>query len=568
MDYKKKYYEWLESPYVDSEDKKELELISDNEKEIEDRFYTDLKFGTGGMRGAFGVGSNRINKYMVRKATQGLADYLLSIDAARVKRKGIVIAYDCRLSSKDFAENTALILTKNGIKVYLFESLRSTPELAFALRELKCMAGVVITASHNPPGDNGYKIYLEDGVQLVGPHAKGIVESVKKVENFFEIEMHSKTEAEESGLLIYLGKDMDDKYIETLKSESVNKVNAKMSEYKIVYTPLHGTGKTPTERVLDEIGLKNVFIVPSQKEADGNFPTVSSANPEENKSFKLGIEFAETKGADIVIATDPDADRAGIAIKNSDGDWIYPSGNEVGLLLAEYILKYSKEIPLNGKILSTVVSTPMLDDICEAYGVGVIRTLTGFKYIGEKIGQFENKEIDASFIFGMEESLGYLKGTNVRDKDGVIAVMLIAEMASFYYSQGSSLYKELINLNEKYGWFKDGLKSIKMTGKEGAEKIRDIIEKLRNNPPLELMGKKVVRAKDFSKQIDKNILTVEEFKIDLPKSNIIQLVLEDDTYITVRPSGTEPKIKYYFFVKDKTEKDAESKLKKIIDEFK
>lgn len=454
-----KYESWLNSPYVDEKDKEDLRAIKNDEKEIVERFYTDLEFGTGGMRGIRGVGTNRINKYMIRKASQGLANYMLKFDEKLAKEKGIVIAHDCRIGSVEYAENTAKVMAANGIKAYLFEDLRSTPELSFAVRELGCLAGVVVTASHNPVEYNGYKVYWEDGAQVVAPHDKSIIEEVEKIEDFSQIKIID----EANDLITVLSKDIDDKYIAAIKTQVINAdVN---KDLKIVYTPLHGTGRVPVQRILKEVGFNNVYTVASQEMPDGTFPTVEYANPEDAKVFKLGIELAEEKGAKIVMANDPDADRIGIAVKDENGEWIYPNGNQVGLLLANYILENTKDKPANATIVSTVVSTPMLDVIAKANNVKVMRTLTGFKFIGEKIGQFESKEIDGTYLFGFEESYGYLIGTHARDKDAVVSSMIIAEMASYFEDNGSSISKELEKMYEKYGYYREGLEAVAKIGR-------------------------------------------------------------------------------------------------------
>lgn len=567
MDYKQKYEEWLNSSFIDEADKEELRAIADDEKEKEERFYTDLAFGTGGMRGIRGIGTNRINKYMIRKATQGLADYMLSVDAEAAKSKGVVIAYDCRIGSTEYSLNAALVLAANGIKVYLFESLRSTPELSFAVRELGCLAGIVVTASHNPVEWNGYKVYWEDGAQIVEPHASGVVNAVNEVKDLSAIKLMDEAAAKEAGLLTIVGEKVDNSYIETIKKEVINSDIEGKADFKIVYTPLHGTGRRPVQRVLKEIGFENVYTVASQEEPDGTFATVGYANPEDPSVFKLGIDLAEEKGAEIVMANDPDADRIGIAVKDDNGEWTYPNGNQVGLLLIEYILKYRKNIPANGKVISTVVSTPMVDVLCKSHNVEVLKTLTGFKFIGEKIREFESGAIDGSYIFGFEESYGYLVGTHARDKDAVVTSMIIAEMAALYKAQGSSISAELKKMYETHGWYKEGIKAITMSGKAGAEKIQSIMSGLRENTPTELLGKKVVVMKDFQEQIEVNQETGEKVNLDLPKSNVLQLILEDGTYITARPSGTEPKIKYYFGVNAASEDEVDVKLEKAMKEF-
>lgn len=559
MNYKVKYEQWLNSESIDKEDREELLSIKDNEKEIDERFYTDLAFGTGGMRGIRGIGTNRMNKYMIRKATQGLANYMLKVDADRARKEGVAIAYDCRIGSTEYALNTALVLAANGIKAYLFESLRSTPELSFAVRETGALAGVVVTASHNPVEYNGYKVYWDDGAQIVEPHADGVVDEVSAIKDLAEIKIISEEEARSKGLIIDIGAEIDTKYIETIKKEAIQKDIAGKADFKIVYSPLHGTGRRPVERVLKEMGFNAVYTVASQAEPDGTFPTVGYANPEEPAVFKLGIELAEEIGATICMANDPDADRIGIAVKDGN-TWIYPNGNQVGLLLMNYILENKKDIPKNGAVISTVVSTPMLETVAKAHGVNVYRTLTGFKYIGEKIREFETGALDGTYLFGFEESYGYLIGTHARDKDAIVTTMVLAELAAYYASKGTDVASELRKMYDTYGWYKEGIISVTKGGKEGVAEIQGIMEKLRANPPKEMAGVKAVTLKDFELQVETNIATGEKIAINLPKSNVIQVILEDGTYITARPSGTEPKIKYYFGVNAKNEALVEEKM--------
>ena len=566
-DYMKEYEIWLNSPFIDKIDREELASIKNNEKEIEERFYTELAFGTGGLRGVRGNGINRINKYMIRKATQGFANYLLEVDAPAVKKKGVAIAYDCRIGSVEYSLNTALVLAANGIPTFLFESLRSTPELSFAVRELGTQAGIVVTASHNPVEYNGYKVYWNDGAQCVEPHASGIVNGVKNVKDLGEIKLITEEEAITQGLLTYIGKEIDDKYIEAVKKEQIITDIPNKTNYKIIYTPLHGTGRVPVQRVLDECGFKSVYTVPSQEMPDGTFPTVGYANPEDPAVFKLGIELAESKGSTIVMANDPDADRLGIAVKDKKGTWSYPNGNQVGLLLMEFILKFRKNIPSNGAIISTVVSTPMLDAVAKAHNVTMYRTLTGFKFIGEKIKQFEDGVLDGSYIFGFEESYGYLVGTHVRDKDAVVTTMVLSEMAAYYDSIGTDIPIELDKMYEKYGWYREGIIAITMSGKNGAEQISNIMKSLRENTPTTLIGQDIVIVRDFGLQIESDKINNTNIPLDLPKSNVLQFVLADGTYITARPSGTEPKIKYYFAVKSDSKKAVEVKLDSSMKEF-
>lgn len=554
------YRQWLDSDYLTKEDHQELLNIKDDEKEIESRFYTQLSFGTAGMRGVRGIGRNRINIYTIRKATQGLANYILKETGKKGAEKGVAIAYDCRIGSTEYALNSALVLAANGIKAYLFTSLRSTPELSFATRELKAQAGIMVTASHNPEEYNGYKVYWEDGAQIVEPQASGIVNSVNSVDIFKDIKLMTESEAVKKGLLVYIDKKIDDRFIEEVKKQAIIKNIPGKDKFKIVYSPLHGTGRVAVQRVLKEMGFDSLYTVPEQEMPNGLFPTCPYANPEDKSVFKLSTELADKIGATICLANDPDADRTGIAIKDNNNQWYYPNGNQLGILLMNYILQMKENIPENAAVISTIVSTPMLDVIAKDKNVKLFRTLTGFKYIGEKIRQFENKELDGTFIFGFEESIGYLVGTHVRDKDAVVSSLLISEMAAYYDSIGSSLYKELIKLYEKYGWFCEETIAITKTGKTGLEEISEIINKLRSKEHKNLCGEKVKIYKDYEKQIETDLITGKNSKLDLPKSNVIQFILEDGTYITVRPSGTEPKIKYYIGISDSSLEKAEKKL--------
>ena len=550
------YKKWLNSDVLTQEEKEELRSIENNEKEIESRFYQNLSFGTAGMRGVRGIGKNRMNKYNIRKATQGLANYIIEHTGEVGKNKGVAIAYDSRLDSVENAENTAMTLAGNGIKSYLFDSVHSTPELSFATRELKAQAGVMITASHNPKEYNGYKVYWEDGAQIVDPQAKGIVSSVEAVDIFNGIKLMSKEEAIEKGLLIYVGKDLDDKYTEEVKKNAINPNVENKENLKIVYSPLHGVAARPVERVLKEMGYSNVHPVKEQEEPNGNFPTCDYANPEDTSVFKLSTELADKIGADICIANDPDGDRVGIAIRNNEGEWFYPNGNQIGILFAEYILMNKKNIPENGTMITTIVSTPLLDTIVKKNNKKSFRTLTGFKYIGEKIRQFENKELDGTFLFGFEEAIGYLVGTHVRDKDAVVASMIMAEMATHYKNNNSTLYKELIKIYEKYGWRLENTIPITKKGKDGLEEISKIMKSLREHKHTEIAGIKVKEYLDYKNGIG-----------TLPKADVIQFILEDETYLTVRPSGTEPKIKFYISVVDNNKEVAERKLQNMEKEF-
>ena len=566
MDLNSRINKWIEAEWIDEEDRLELVHLVDN-REKEDRFYKTLEFGTGGMRGIRGVGPNRVNKYMIGRATQGLANYMLKDDREASMDRGVAIAYDCRIGSEEYALETALVLAANNIKTYLFKELKSTPELSFTVRELGCQAGVVITASHNPVEYNGYKIYWSDGGQIVDPQASCIVAEVDVIDDLSTVKKLSKDEAIEKKLLNYIGESIDDRYIEEIKKQVINKEIEGKKNFKIVYSPLHGAGRVGVQRILGETGFESIYTVSSQELPDGTFPTCSYANPEDPAVFELGIKLAEEKGANIVMATDPDADRIGIAVKTKGGEWIYPNGNQVGLLLMNYILENKKIIPTNGSIISTVVSTPMLNIVAADKGVKVIRTLTGFKFIGEKIREFEEGTLDGTYLFGFEESYGYLVGTHARDKDAIVSTMLIAEMAAYYESLGETIEGKLEELYGKYGYYREELTAITKSGREGLEEIKDIMEKLRSNTPHSIARIRVKILRDYNLSEEKKLETSEVKKIDLPKSNVIQLVLEDDTHITVRPSGTEPKIKYYYGVNGNSQEDADRKLKMIVEEF-
>ena len=550
------YKKWLDSNMLSASEKEELKSIANNEKEIESRFYTDLSFGTAGMRGVRGIGRNRMNKYNIRKATQGLANYIIKETGEVGKKKGVAIAYDSRLDSVENAINTAMTLAGNGIKVYLFDGVRSTPELSFAVRELKAQAGIMITASHNPKEYNGYKVYWEDGAQIVDPQATGIVSSVEAVDIFNGIKLMEEKEAIDKGLLAYVGEKLDDRYIEEVKKNAINPNVENKDKVKFVYSPLHGVAARPVERVLKEMGYTNVYPVKEQEKPDGNFPTCDYANPEDTTVFKLSTELADKVGAKICIANDPDGDRVGLAVLDNDGKWFFPNGNQIGILFAEYILNHKKNIPENGTMITTIVSTPLLDTIVKKNGKKALRVLTGFKYIGEKIRQFENKELDGTFLFGFEEAIGYLIGTHVRDKDAVVASMIIAEMATTFENNGSSIYNEIIKIYEKYGWRLETTVPITKKGKDGLEEIQKIMKSMRAKTHTEIAGVKVKEYRDYQKGVD-----------NLPKADVIQMVLEDETYLTVRPSGTEPKIKFYISVVDSDKKVAEEKLARIEKEF-
>lgn len=561
MGYKEKYEEWLQNPFFDEETKMELQEIEGNEEEIKDRFYQDLEFGTAGLRGVIGAGTNRMNCYTVSKATQGLANYILT---EGMQNRGVVIAYDSRHMSPEFSECAALCLNANGIKTYIFESLRPVPELSFAVRQLHTIAGIVITASHNPPKYNGYKVYWEDGAQIATPRDKEIMEEAKKVEDYSKVKIMKKEESIEKGLYHVIGKEVDDSYIEELKKHILNpEVIKEQKNLKIVYTPLHGSGNVPVQRILKEIGFENVTVVPEQEKPDGDFPTVDYPNPEDKKAFKLALKLAEKLDADVVLATDPDADRLGVYAKDSEtGEYMPFTGNMSGLLIAEYMISQKQqrnEIPENGAIIKTIVSSNLADSIAREYHIHLIEVLTGFKYIGEKMKQFEETG-KYQYMFGFEESYGCLIGTYARDKDAVAAVMMLCEAAAYYKKKGLTLWDQMIKIYEKYGFFKEGLLSVTLEGADGAEKIKRMLDNLRREP-LELLGNsKVIAIRDYEASERKNMLTGDITKINLPKSNVLYYELENDEWCCVRPSGTEPKIKFYMGVKGNSLEDADNKL--------
>ena len=565
MDYMKVYEQWCTDPYFDDETKKELLAIKDDKAEIEDRFYRQLEFGTGGLRGVIGAGTNRMNIYTVRQATQGLANYIISQNG---QSKGVAIAYDSRIMSKEFADEAALCLNANGIKAYVFPSLRPTPELSFSVRELHCISGIVITASHNPREYNGYKVYWEDGAQITPPHDKNILAEVAKVTEFSAVKTMDKDEAVKAGLYNVIGEDIDDKYMEQLKKQSIHPdiIKKMAKDIKIVYTPLHGTGNVPVRRVLKELGFEKVIVVPEQEKPDGNFPTVSYPNPESPAAWELALALAKKEDADIVLATDPDADRLGVYCKDTKtGEYVSFTGNMSGMLIAEYILRERKAtgtMPENPALVETIVTTDMAKVIAADYGVKLIEVLTGFKYIGEQIRLFE-KNHTYNYVFGLEESYGCLAGTYARDKDACVAVMMLCEVASYYKSQGKTLWDAMVDMYEKYGYFKEGLETLTLKGIDGAEQIQNIMTDMRNNPPKELGGYKVVAVRDYKEDTRKDLATGEVTKTGLPTSNVLYYELTDNTWCCVRPSGTEPKIKFYFGVKGTSLADAEKKLEAV-----
>lgn len=566
--YLEEYKKWCESPDFDEETKKELSEIKDNEKEIEDRFYKELEFGTAGLRGVIGAGTNRMNKYTVGKATQGLANY---IKEQGTQDKGVAISYDSRRMSKEFSLQTALILNANGIKTYLFENLRPVPELSFAVRELKCTAGVMITASHNPPKYNGYKVYWDDGAQIVAPRDKDIIAKVRAVAEYSEIKEISKEEAIEKGLFNIVGTEMDDKYINTLKSLILNPeiVKEQGKSLKVVYTPLHGTGNTVAERLLKEIGIQNLYVVPEQKEPDGNFPTVDYPNPEDKKAFKLALELAKKVDADVVLATDPDADRLGIYAKDTKtGEYMTYTGNMSALLIAEYRISQMKEkgiLSEKGMFITTIVSSDLAKAIASNYGLECFEVLTGFKNIGAIMKREEEKTDGDKYVFGFEESYGCLIGDYARDKDGIAAVMALCEAACYYRANNETLWDQMNNIYKKYGFYKEDQVSIVLEGAEGAEKIKEMMTEMRNKDVENIGNYRVLTFKDVDNDYVKDMTTGAESKTGLPKSNVLYYQLENNAWCCVRPSGTEPKIKLYFGVKGKDEEDAINSLETLKD---
>ncbi len=570
MGYREQFEFWLNDDYFDAKTKEELLAIRNDEKEVEDRFYKDLEFGTGGLRGVIGAGSNRMNIYTVRKASQGLANYVLKHNGAD---RGVAISYDNRRMSPEFADDTALCLAANGIKTYVFDALRPTPELSFALRTLKCIAGVMVTASHNPPEYNGYKVYWEDGAQVTPPHDVNIIGEVNAITDYHTMKTMDKKEAIEKGLYNVIGKEIDDLYMVELKKQIIHpEVIAKVAEdIKIVYTPFHGTGNVPVRRVLSELGFKNVYVVPEQELPDPDFTTLEYPNPEDPKAFTYALALAKEKSADIVMATDPDADRLGIyALDTKSGEYVPFTGNMSGMLIAEYILREKAAtgaMPENPALVTTIVTTNLAKAICANYGVKEIETLTGFKYIGEQIKIFEETGCN-NYVFGLEESYGCLAGTHARDKDAIVAVMCLCEVASFCKVNGMTLWDMMIDVYEKYGYYKETQYAISKKGKEGLEEIAAMMEKLRTNPPTEFGAWKVREFRDYKKDYRKNYETGEEGTTGLPSSNVLYFDLTDDAWCCARPSGTEPKIKFYMGIKGTGLEDAETKLNALTDALK
>ena len=561
MDYKEVYEQWIANPYFDEATKEELKSIAEDENEIKERFYMDLEFGTAGLRGIIGAGTNRMNIYVVRRATQGLANYIAKVDK---KSQGVAIAYDSRHMSPEFAQEAALCLAANGIKAYIFETLRPTPELSFAVRHLGCVAGINVTASHNPPEYNGYKVYWEDGAQITPPHDSGIMGEVKAISDWNTVKTMDKAEAEKAGLFEVIGKEVDDAYMAELKKQVIHMdaIQAEGKNLKIVYTPLHGTGNIPARRILKELGFENVYVVKEQELPDGDFPTVSYPNPEAAEAFELGLKLAKEVDADLVLATDPDADRLGVRVKDKNGEYHDLTGNMSGCLLANYEISQRKAVngslPEDGALIKTIVTTNLADAIAKGYGVKLIEVLTGFKFIGQQILGFE-KSGKGSYLFGFEESYGCLIGTYARDKDAIVATMALCEAAAYYKTQGKTLWDAMIEMYEQFGYYKDDIKAVTMKGIEGLQKIQDIMNSLRQNPPAEFAGHKVVAVRDYKADTIKNLETGEVTPTGLPNSNVLYYELTDDAWVCVRPSGTEPKVKFYYGVKGISLADADEK---------
>ncbi|MGM0549159.1 MAG: phospho-sugar mutase [Bacillota bacterium] len=567
MSYMSRYRDWLVSDYFDDQTKKELEAIKDDEQEIEERFYKNLDFGTGGMRGKMGAGTNRINKYIVRKATQGLANYIINY-SDHGREQGVVIAYDSRHNSPQFALEAALVLAANGIKTYLFEGMRATPELSFAVRDLKAVGGIVITASHNPPEYNGYKLYWQDGGQVVPEQARDIIAEIEEIDDFSIVKTMTEKEALAEGLLNYIGSELDQKYLNTLLEvlPETELAAAKGSNLKIVYTPLHGTGSTVVPQLLADLGFNNLAVVQEQADGDSDFSTVESPNPEEVSAFDLALDLAEKEEAELIIATDPDCDRMAAAVRDQDHNYQFLNGNEVGALFADFLLKTKKEagtLTEQGVIIKSIVSTDLVVDIAAAFGVEVLDVLTGFKFIGEKITEFENEDSQADakdFILGFEESLGYLIGKYARDKDAAVAAGLFSIMALKYQAAGSSVLERLAELRAEYGYYLEDLHSIRLEGKEGQEKITKTIAHLREKCPEQIADFKVKKIKDYKQSKLFDLEAETETELELPQSNVLQYLLADDLKLTIRPSGTEPKLKFYFAVRADTQSAAAEKL--------
>lgn len=565
MGYRENYEAWLNNPYFDEATRAELQSIAADEKEIEERFYMDLEFGTAGLRGVIGAGTNRMNIYTVRKATQGLANYINQVDA---KEQGVAIAYDSRRMSPEFADEAALCLAANGIKAYVFESLRPTPELSYAVRKLGCIAGINITASHNPPEYNGYKVYWADGAQITPPHDTGIMAEVRKVTDYATVKTMSLEDAKAAGRYQVIGADIDDPYMEELKKLVLHQdcINQVAADMKIVYTPLHGTGNIPVRRVLKELGFQNVYVVPEQELPDGEFPTVSYPNPEAAEAFELGLALGRKVDADLILATDPDADRLGVYVKDSKtGEYHSLTGNMSGCLIGDYVIGQRKELfglPEDGVFIRSIVSTNMADAVAEHYGIELIEVLTGFKFIGQKILEFENTG-KGTYLFGMEESYGCLTGTYARDKDAIVASMTLCEAAAYYKTKNMTLWDAMLAMYEKYGYYKDDVTSITLKGIEGLAKIQEIMNTLRENAPAEIGDYKVTAVRDYKKDTITDVATGKVTATGLPSSNVLYYEMTDDAWVCVRPSGTEPKVKFYLGVKGSSLEDADAKSKAL-----
>ena len=570
MSYREVYEKWCNDPYFDEASREELKALEGDEAEIEDRFYRQLEFGTGGLRGVIGAGTNRMNIYTVRQATQGLANYIISQNG---QEKGVAIAHDSRRMSPEFAREAALCLNANGIKTYLFESLRPTPELSFAVREFGCISGIVITASHNPREYNGYKVYWEDGAQITPPHDKNILAEVAKVTEFSAVKTMEEDDARAEGLFQVIGTDFDDRYVAKLKEQSIHPeiIKDAAKDMKIVYTPLHGTGNVPVRRVLRELGFNQVYVVKEQKVPDGNFPTVAYPNPEDEKAWTLALKLAKEVDADIILATDPDADRLGVYAKDSKtGEYVSFTGNMSGMLIAEYILRERTKngtMPENPALVETIVTTDMAKAIAKAYNVALIEVLTGFKYIGEQIKFFEQSGAH-NYVFGLEESYGCLAGTHARDKDAVVAVMCLCEVAAWCKKHGKTLYDMMLEIYEKYGYYKETQYAITLKGIDGSKQIAAIMDKLRSNPPKKFGELDVVRVRDYEKDVITELATGKTYPTGLPKSNVLYFDLTNDSWCCARPSGTEPKIKFYMGVKGTSLEDAQNKVEALTAEVK
>ncbi len=570
MNYQEQYDFWRTSTYFDENTHQELQAIAGDEKEIEDRFYKELEFGTGGLRGVIGAGTNRMNIYTVRKATQGLANYIIKQGG---KDKGVAIAYDSRRKSPEFADEAALCLAANGIKAYVFEELRPTPELSFALRTLGCISGIVITASHNPPEYNGYKAYWEDGAQVTAPKDVEIIEEVKQVTDYADVKTMDKKAAMEAGLYQVIGKEIDDAYMVELKKQIIHPeiIREVADDIKIVYSPFNGTGNVPVRRILSELGFKNVYVVPEQEMPDPDFTTLDYPNPEDPKAFTLALRLAKEKNADIVLATDPDADRLGIyALDAVSGEYIPFTGNMSGMLIAEYILRErtaAGTMPENPAMVSTIVTTNMAAGIAKDYQVKFIEVLTGFKYIGEQIKLFEETGSN-HYVFGLEESYGCLAGTHARDKDAIVAVMCLCEMAAWCKKHGRTVWDQMLNLYKKYGYFKETQYAITLKGIDGSKQIQEIMDKLRSNPPRNFGDLVVKELRDYENDVVTNLETGATGTTGLPKSNVLYFDLTNDSWCCARPSGTEPKIKFYMGVKGNSLADAQDRVEKLTEALK